>query len=678
MTNAGNENQTWQTANQRALASALAAVRAHLARRIALVREGEDALTPSVQRWPVQRWIDEALAALEPSGEPGAQSQADSPAFEMLCRRFHLSPFERDTLLLCAGMELDSSFAMLCAAANGDVNRPYPTFSLALAVLPQAHWSALSLEGPLRRWRLIEFVNAGGLASAPLTTRPLRIDERVLQYLTGIEQMDERLSAVVEAVPPGHRLMDSHRELAERIAADWMRAVEREPLPVILLQGRDAAEGEAIAATACASIELKLHALAARNVPAIPSERQTLIRLWERESVLGASALLLNYGEEEDEPGRAAVVNDFIERARGALIVFGRDRRELKRRRAIALEIPRPTAKEQQAVWQSALGDFAPRLNGHLVAVASQFNLSATAIHAAAAEVRAGDDPDFHPLWESCRRQARPRLESLAERIEARAAWDDLILPAAQKQTLRDLLVQVRQRAKVYEEWGFGAKSARGYGVTALFAGASGTGKTMAAEVLANELRLDLYRIDLSSVVSKYVGETEKNLRRVFDAAETGGAILLFDEADALFGKRSEVKDSHDRYANLEVSYLLQRMESYRGLAILTTNLKHALDAAFQRRLNFIVEFPFPDAAQRTEIWRRIFPAAVPTEGLDFNRLAQLNVAGGNIRNITIHAASLAAEAKDVVQMGHLLVGVETEYAKLDKALTEAEVMGWK
>jgi SpoVK/Ycf46/Vps4 family AAA+-type ATPase len=196
--------------------------------------------------------------------------------------------------------------------------------------------------------------------------------------------------------------------------------------------------------------------------------------------------------------------------------------------------------------------------------------------------------------------------------------------------------------------------------------------------VLANELSLDLYRIDLSQVVSKYIGETEKNLRRVFDAAEEGGAILLFDEADALFGKRSEVKDSHDRYANIEVSYLLQRMEDYRGLAILTTNMKSALDTAFLRRIRFIVQFPFPDAAQRAEIWRRIFPRETPTEGLDMNRLARLNVTGGNIRNIALNAAFLAADAGEPVRMCHLLRAARSEYAKLEKPLTESEIGGWK
>ena len=310
----------------------------------------------------------------------------------------------------------------------------------------------------------------------------------------------------------------------------------------------------------------------------------------------------------------------------------------------------------------------------------TQFSLGPSGIKAACAELglHTGDEKNLGAkLWEACRVQSRTRLDDLAQRIQPAAAWEDLVLPEAQREILREIATHVRQRTKVYETWGFIEKGERGLGISALFAGSSGTGKTMAAEVLANELRLDLYRIDLSSVVSKYIGETEKNLRRVFDAAEKGGAILLFDEADALFGKRSEVKDSHDRYANIEVSYLLQRMEGYRGLAILTTNMKESLDSAFLRRLRFIVQFPFPDAAHRAEIWGRIFPIATPTEQLDLLKLARLNVAGGNIRNVALNAAFLAAGADEPVRMSHLLRAARSEYAKLEKPLTESEIGGW-
>ena len=316
----------------------------------------------------------------------------------------------------------------------------------------------------------------------------------------------------------------------------------------------------------------------------------------------------------------------------------------------------------------------------------AQFSLNAPTIAAVCAEAATSPTPtSTASLWQLCRVQSRPQMDDLAERIEAIATWDDLVLPLPQKRILRAIAAQVKQRSQVYGQWGFGGQGSRGLGMSALFAGVSGTGKTMAAEVLARALALDLYRIDLSAVVSKYIGETEKNLRRVFDAAESGSVILLFDEADALFGKRSEVKDSHDRYANMEVSYLLQRMEAYQGLAILTTNLKDTLDTAFLRRLRFIIKFPFPDAAQRQEIWQRAFPKDTPVHELDLAKLARLNVAGGNIRNIALNAAFLAAaddrtggdQAGQRVMMKHLLEAAASEYAKLERPLTDAEVRGW-
>jgi SpoVK/Ycf46/Vps4 family AAA+-type ATPase len=235
--------------------------------------------------------------------------------------------------------------------------------------------------------------------------------------------------------------------------------------------------------------------------------------------------------------------------------------------------------------------------------------------------------------------------------------------------------MHVRQRVKVHEEWGFA--QSRGAGVAALFAGSSGTGKTMAAEAIAAELDLDLFRVDLSQVVSKYIGETEKNLSVIFDAAEAGGAVLLFDEADALFGKRTQVKDSHDRYANIEVSFLLQRMEAYRGLAVLTTNMKEAVDQAFLRRLRFVVEFPFPDARGRREIWQKVFPDEVPKGALEPTLLARLQIAGGNIRNIALGAAFLAADENAQVEMRHVLRAASAEYVKLGRPLTELDPRGW-
>nr|WP_276524107.1 MULTISPECIES: ATP-binding protein [Ensifer] len=269
-------------------------------------------------------------------------------------------------------------------------------------------------------------------------------------------------------------------------------------------------------------------------------------------------------------------------------------------------------------------------------------------------------------------------MDDLAHRVASPATWDDLILAPRQKDVLESIIAQVRNRTQVYEEWGFGVRlQHKGLGVSALFSGPSGAGKSMAGEVIGNALDLDVYRVDLSAMVSKWVGETEKNLRRVFDAAEDGGVILQFDEADALFGRRSEVKDSHDRHANIEVSYLLQRLEAYRGLCILTTNMRDNIDDAFLRRLRFIVDFRFPNLAERRAIWMRIFPDAQPREQLDYDKLAQLNLAGGSIRNIALGAAFLAADRGCAVSMAEILQAAQLEYDKVGRQMTDAERAGW-
>ena len=618
-------------------------------------------------------------AARAEGGTPLAVPDGPAPckqpsALETIMRLFDLSPFERDTLLLCAGTELDGGWSSLCAMAQGDPQRGLPTFSLALAALPDAHWSAITPTGPLRRLRLIELGTGGGLTSCPL-----RIDERILHYLTGVDELDERLASLLDAAQIDGDLVPSHQALAERIAGVWARPAQRDVIPAVQLCGSDRDAKRAVAAAACARAGLRLNVLAAGALPATWTEVESLLRLWGREAPLLSSALLLDADELDwSDAGRAALIARMTERTPGALLVTTSERRRFSQRPTVTFDVTRPTPSEQRALWRKALGPIAQKVNGSIERLTAQFDVGAPTIRVASVEALALNSTDpGQALWDACRDQARPRLDDLAQRIDATAGWDDLVLPDAQRQILGDIAAHVRQRATVYETWGFATQGSRGLGISALFAGASGTGKTMAAEVLARELHLDLYRIDLSAVVSKYIGETEKNLRQVFDAAEQGGAVLLFDEADALFGKRSEVKDSHDRYANIEVSYLLQRMESYRGLAILTTNLKSSLDTAFLRRLRFVVQFPFPDAVQRAEIWRRVFPRETPTDGLDPLKLAQLTLAGGNIRSIAINSAFLAADAEQPVRMIHALRAAQSEYAKLEKTLTDSEVAGW-
>ena len=652
---------TWSGANQRHLMAAVAVVRARLEAHAAKVR-GES---------PGAGGVEAAEQALQ-----AANAAMPAPAaLDTMCSRFGLSPFERDVLLLCAGLELNGSLAAACAAAQGDAQKRHATFSLALAALPEPHWSALSPAAPLRRWRLIECRSAD-----LLTLAPLRIDERVLHFLTGLDVLDERLQGFVGRIDSAHPLPASQQAVARQVAAVWAKVAHGAGWPVVQLCGGDARALRAVAEAACEAVGLRLYGARPADLPGPATERASLIRLWERETVLGAVALLIEL-DKDDAAEQTRVAAALVEEVKGIVLLAGREPLSTLRRAAVRFDVNKPGAREQRGLWEAALGDASRPLNGELDRVVAQFNLGTHLIHAASAETLAGGATGGPALagglWQACRVQARQRLDDLARRIEPAATWSDIVLPAGSVKTLREIAGQVRQRATVYEKWGFAAKSARGLGISALFAGASGTGKTMAAEVLANELNLDLYQIDLSALVSKYIGETEKNLRRVFDAAEEGGAILLFDEADALFGKRSEVNDSHDRYANIEVSYLLQRMESYRGLAILTTNMKESLDTAFLRRLRFVVQFPFPDAAQRAEIWRRVFPADTPLHALNHAGLSRLDVAGGNIRNMALNAAFLAAEAREPVRMIHLLQAAQNEYAKLERSLGEMDTKGW-
>jgi ATPase family associated with various cellular activities (AAA) len=600
------------------------------------------------------------------STSTGSLEMEPASAIDQLAETFGLTSFERDVLLLCAGVEMDSALAEKCASVQGSQQRLAPTFGLALASLAEPHWSALTPASPLRRFRLIHVDSAHGL-----TTAPIRIDERILHFLAGINQLDARLGSFLAIARVPEAAAEEHQLIAARLAP--MIAAHATHPPVLHLCGDDAHGQQDTAAFAAYVARRPLFLLRTEDIPADIAELDLLMDLWTREIALLNAVLLIQVGTAE----LSVPAKRFLERVPGQIFLASSDPLSLSRE-LVRYEVNKPTVAEQKRLWQESIGPAAENLDGLLDRLAGQFRLSARTIQATGAMAQE-QDPERDPvqLWNACRALARPRLEDLAQRIVPAAEWSNLILPHPQLTALRQIVAQVRCRMKVHETWGFAAKGRRGLGVSALFAGESGTGKTLAAEVLAHELGLDLYRIDLSAVVSKYIGETEKNLRQVFDAAEEGGTLLLFDEADSLFSKRSEVKDSRDRYANMEVGYLLQRMEAYQGLAILTTNLKSSLDRAFQRRLRFVVEFPFPDAAQREAIWRCVFPAAVPTHDIDTAALAQLKLPGGSIRNIALNAAFLAADANEPVGMAHLLEAARLEARKTDRPLSEAEVRGW-
>jgi len=638
----------WQTENAAYLERALAWLRQVLKIAVEIEGAGESAASES------------GLAA------EVLEVDADSefvPALVLLGRWFGLSMFEQKLLLLCAALELDAPVASLCAQVQQTERQPYPTFALAMSLFDDPEWPVTIADGSLRYWQLIDVTTS---PTIPLTLSPLRADMRIVHFLKGVNQFDSRLSALVRPMrsPPGTALVElppSQQATVKEAIAALERSQQQLDTPLVVqLLGTDAASQEQAALAIAQQIGMQLYRLPVVQLPVQASELMLLARLWERETRLLRVALYCDGTEIEPNGAAANALRQFIDRCGGVCFVAIAGQGLALGGSAATVEVAKPTALEQRQAWEACLGEGAAEVAGQL---ASQFRLNLTEIH----EIAATPTESTAELWAACLEKTRPNLDNLAQRLEVKATWEDLVLPAAETETLQQIAAQVRQRSQVYEDWGFRQKLSRGLGVSALFAGPSGTGKTMAAEVIANALQLHLYRIDLSAVTSKYIGETEKNLRKLFDAAEDGGAILFFDEADALFGKRSEVKDSHDRHANIEINYLLQRLEAFGGLSILATNFRNALDPAFVRRLRFIVTFPSPGREERLRLWQKVFPVQTPLADLDYERLARLNLTGGNIHTVAINAAFLAAAEKTPVTMAHVLTAAKGEYRKLER-----------
>lgn len=676
-----NNLEQWQHNNEQYLAKALSWLRLCLKRQIQKIEQEKEICieSPTKHRFLGRNFLpalppaDNVITDEKISAAAREMSRAESlsppPAMVILSQRLGLSPFEQKVLLLCAAIELDTSIGALCARAQDNAHQNYPTFALAFTLFEDASWDILSPERPLRYWRLLEINQPG---AQPLTTSSLRIDERILNYLKGLNYLDDRLVSLVSPLDSKnteYQLPLSHQKVVEAITS-YLQPYQT-PL-VIQLLGSDSASKQLVAQQAAQSIGLFVYRLSIELLPTTGADLETFIRLWERESLLLPIILYLDAQEitTSTEPQNAHLYR-FLNRINSLLFLSSREISFNNARSTIPIDIEKPTPDEQKQLWEIALGKMAGEIPAQL---ASQFNLNLPTIYQITQTVLNTPSNNLHnQLWFTCLASTRPQLDILAQRLNAKATWENIVLPSEETSLLQQIADQVKQRSKVYQEWGFENRMNRGLGISALFAGESGTGKTMAAEVIANELRLNLYRIDLSAVVSKYIGETEKNLRRLFDAAEDGGAILFFDEADALFGKRSEVKDSHDRYANIEINYLLQRMEAFRGLAILATNMRNALDNAFVRRLRFIVNFQFPNPSERQKIWQKVFPKEVPIENLDFARLARLNLTGGSIHNIALNAAFLAAQQGTGVTMPLVLQSARAEFRKLDRPINEVD-----
>ena len=630
-----------------------------------------------------QRWLAGELLRLrhrldqtEPPEPPASATGEDQfePALDRCAALFGLSRFERQLLLLAAGVELDIGIRQAVAAAHARINEgsrlSQLSFSLALATLEEPHWDALSPQAPLRRWKLIELEGRNAPA-----VQPIRIDERILHFITGVPSFDEHLRALVRPMRPLQRVTPC--EVARRIARDLGLFDGRSPLVIVANDGSDPDDLYAVAQSGLAEADTLGLWISASDLPSDPAELHDLAIRIDREASLSGGVpvidSVLQAGRSGDQEQRSA--SWLASRLLGPALFLGPGEPQkfvrLTEKRILRLALPRL----QKGSWQRSTG---AALSTAMRAALEQFRLSGVALDSLIERFANEPIDAVSPaqlqerVWAACREAARGGLDSLAQRVDSDAGFDDLVLPQSQLLLLQEIAQHLRHRTTVYDEWGMSGKTARGQGLCVLFTGETGTGKTLAAEAIANEAKLDLYRIDLATVVSKYIGETEKNLKGVFDAAEASGAVLLFDEADALYGKRSDVKDSHDRYANIEIAYLLQRVEAYRGLAILTTNFRSALDRAFLRRIRYIVQFPFPDPTAREQIWRRELPGTAPLQDVDFPALARMQMSGGHIRNVAVNAAFLAAGDGKKISMRHLRQSAQREAAKLERPLAEA------
>jgi len=633
-------------------------------------------------------------------------SEASSP-FAALVQRFGLTQFEADIIILALAPEINLRYEKAFAYLQDDVTRKRPTVELALNLLCSSAEEKLhrrivfSADAPLLRDGLARLIPDPNQVEPPLLAHYLKLDEQVIKDLLGDSALDSRLvpfGEVGTAMPDGAQVqLISETEQALETMVEQAHS-SGHPLR-LYFQGPDSAGKRQTAEALAAKAHLRLLAVDGTRLIEQSSSRD-LFKLLLREARLRGTLLYIWNLDElklpENSASRERDLLNMVSQYEGITILAGRSIWLEKATAAFGVRtvvFDTLGIEESQECWRKGLQDSGVTPNDKDLAVlASRFRLTSGQIKAGAesavlssqwrsAKAPHTDSPatlSLEDLCSSARAQCGHALGRLAKKIEPNYTWDDIILPPDQLQQLHEICAQAEYRSLVFGEWGFDHKLSLGKGLNVLFCGPPGTGKTMAAEVIAEQLQLDLYRIDLSQVVSKYIGESEKSLDKIFTAAESSNAILFFDEADALFGKRSEVRDSHDRYANLEISYLLQKMEEYQGASILATNLKQNLDEAFMRRLQIVVEFPFPDEEYRTRIWKSIYPKEAPvSEEVDFSLLGRnIALAGGNIKNMAVAAAFYAAAEGGLIRMSHLVRAAHREHQKIGRSWDSGELSG--
>jgi hypothetical protein len=646
---------------------------------VARLQTAVAAVARMLESYARRRALSPTVAALDRGpttlGPPVAGS-----AFDAVADGFALSAFEAATLALVAGMEISAEIAGLCAVAQADPAMAYPTSLLALAVFADVEGASQGVfapAAPLRHWQLI---TAEPARQGTRLQLQLGIPEAVLSLLIGQPVLDEALAELVVALerPPQ---LPSDAALARQLAGTIARSGGD-----VTLHLAAAPTGRALSVAAATAAELGLtpfHLPLARLTGDV--ERNVFVRLWQRDRLALGAALIVSFEEPPAGPQLTALTRLLADLG-GAPILVGLGGEAIAERASHAIiRVPLPPA-EPAEVADHLAQTLGTAVTPELRELASRFRLPLSTLDSCAAAARAraeesqapGDLGTILPLMMPLLRdQVREAIGGLADPIVPRLTLDDLVVPTATRAVLDQIIVRQRNRVRVLDDWGFRHSGGGPLGTSVLFAGPSGTGKTMAAEAVAHALGLDLFRVDVSRIVDKYIGETEKRLAALFDAADSTDAILLFDEADILFGRRTEVRDSHDHYANLEVGYLLQRIESFRGIAILTSNLPNAIDEAFSRRFAFSLHFDFPAMAERREIWLRAFPPKAPTAGLDWDRLARVSLSGGQIRVVAVNAAMLAADEDVPIAMPHVARALIGEYGKQRRRVPAAELEGW-
>ena len=612
---------------------------------------------------------------------------------------FGLDPFEIDVLLVCLAVEVDLRYEKLYAYLNDDVTKKRPSVELVVHLLAPSAEAAFSArnyftaDAPLFRNHLLALFEDPAQPHPPLLAKYINVEARIVRYLLNSDVLDERIRLFSSLSEPGGQFNALLVDDAARRHVAMFQHNGATGRPVIAhLRGPYGVGKQSTAEAVCKDLGMRLLIVdLARFTYDGDGSGVKIFELVQREAKLQRAAVYWKSFDVLLSEDKKAAHTSFL----GALtdrpaltFLAGEGPWEpieaLRDADCARLELQKPSSSDRLRIWSTALhGDSRIDADVDVAALATKFKFTGGQIQDAATMARnlaclrdaKTARINTHDLYEACRLHSNQKLSALARKITPKYQWGDIVLPADRLEQLREICNHVKYRERVYGEWGFDRKLSLGKGLSVLFAGPSGTGKTMAAEIIAGALGLELYKIDISMVVSKYIGETEKNLSRIFVEAETSNAILFFDEADALFGKRSEVKDSHDRYANIEIGYLLQRMEEYEGVVILATNFRKNMDEAFVRRLHFTVEFPFPNEGDRRQIWQGIWPEDTPRDpALDIDFMARrFEITGGNIRNIALAAAFLAADDGNVITMNHLLHGTKREYQKMGKVVAENE-----